>query len=551
MKRFAVVLLFIFFTMASGSQAQETRVLRSAIDQEATSLNPYFTVQASAFIFIDLYLLEPWLMNENIEFQPMLVDALPTETENGISVDEDGNTVVRFTLSEDASWSDGVAMSAADFIFPFEVANDGISAVIGTRFNNVLDVEQGESEREVVVTFAGLTPDWFNAGFPPLPEHVLREEYDAAIADGRGLDTLDWNLAPTVANGPYEFAEFESGSFMRFVRNENYPQQPFFDEVIVNFYADPVVMRTVLENGDADVAHNFQPADVLEMLDNDEIVIDSKFDSGREAWWFNLGRDPHPAMLDVRVRRAIAMGLDRELIVEELLGGLTEVPNSFWDNTPFYNEDIPVIEFDPQGAEALLDEAGWVDVDGDGIREAQGIEGVEDGLPLVISVGTTTTPLRVDTQVVAQDMLADIGIGVELSNYEGSRWATPFTEGGGFRGGFDDVLQFFGFTAFASIQPVAWFACDQIPSEENPNGLNTTHTCDPELDEMWQALGTTLDLAEREAIADEIQQIMAEEVFWIGLWNRPQLTVYRADLQNVRPGGQTPYINIADWERAE
>lgn len=408
----------------------------------------------------------------------------------------------------------------------------------------------GETEQEVVVTFTAPTSNWFSAGWYPLPEHILREPYEAAKASNAGLDTLDWNMNPTVANGPFQFAEFQSGSFMRFVRNNAFHNPAWFEEVTVNFYADPTVMRAVLESGQADIAHNFQSGDVLPLLENENLVVDIKYDSGREAWWFNLGRDPHPSILDVRVRRAIAMGLDRQLIVDELLGGLTEVPNSFWDDTPFYNEETPVIAYDPEGAMALLDEAGWVDTDGDGFREAQGIEGVEDGTPLALSLGTTDAPIRMDTQAVAQDMLAEIGINLELVNYDGSSWATPFTEGGGFRGGFDDILQFFGFTAFASVQPPQWFACSQIPSEENPNGINTTHICDEDFDALWNALGTTTDLEEQQRIADELQVRMAEEVLWIGLWNRPQLTVYGADLQNVLPGGQTPYWQVSEWERA-
>lgn len=549
---FAVALLLCLALFAAfGAQAQdENRVLRAAIDQEPTSLNPYYTVQAAAYIFIDLYLLEPWLMNDQIEFAPILVEALPVNVEGGVSSNDAGQTVVRYTLADWAVWSDGTPMSARDFIFPFEVANDGLSNFAVTTFGSIASVEMGETEREVVVTFNSATSNWFDAGWYPLPEHLLREDYEAAIADNRGLDTLDWNMAPSIGNGPFLFAEMQSGSFMRFVRNETFHMPAWFEEVVVNFYADPTVMRAVLESGEADIAHNFQPADVLDLLDNEAIVIDSKYDSGREAWWFNLGRDPHPAILDVRVRRAIAMGLDRELIVETLLGGLTEVPNSFWDNTPFYNEATPVIAYDPDGARALLDEAGWRDVDGDGFREADGIEGVEDGLPLAISLGTTTAPLRMDTQAVAQDMLGEIGIQLELVTYDGSSWATPFTEGGGFRGGFDDILQFFGFTAFEGIQPPAWFACNQIPGEDNPNGINTTHRCDEEFDALWTALGTTTDPVEQQRIADELQIIMAEEVLWIGLWNRPQLTVYGADLENVLPGGQTPYWQVSAWQRS-
>lgn len=551
MKRLIALLVLVLAIGTWTSTAQDNpRVLRAAIDQEPTSLNPYYTIQQAAANFIDLYLLEPWLMNDNIELQPILVDALPINVDGGVALNDEGNTVVRYTLNDAAMWSDGTPVTAADFIFPFEVSSDGLSNTV-VAFNNIASVERGESDKEVIVTFTGPTANWFDAGWHPLPEHILRADYDAAIAEGAGFDTLDWNFAPMVGNGPFTFVEFSSGSFMRFERNDNFSTPAWFDEIVVQFFADPIVMRTALANGEADIAHNFQPADVIDLLDNETIVIDNKFDSGREAWWFNLGRDPNPVLQDARVRRAVAMGLDRQLIVEELLAGLTEVPNSFWDNTPFYNDEIPVIEYDPEGARALLAEVGYADIDGDGICEANGVEGIEDGTPLSFSVGTTTAPLRVDTQVVAQDMLADICIDLELSNYEGSQWATPFTEGGGFRGGFDGALQFFGFTAFESIQPPDWFGCSQVPSEDNPNGLNVVHTCFEELDAQWQALGTTLDADEAQAIADEIQQFMAEEVFWIGLWNRPQLTVYGADLLNVRPGGQTPYINVAEWERAE
>lgn len=549
MKRLLFYILASTLLISGVATAQdENRILRAAIDQEPTSLNPYYTIQAAAYNFIDLYLLEPWLMNENIELQPILVDELPINVAGGVTLNDEGNTVVRYTLNDAAMWSDGTPVTAADFIFPFEVANDGLSNTV-VAFTNIANVEVGESAKEVVVTFNTPSANWFDAGWYPLPEHILREEYEAALAEGAGLDTLAWNFAPTVSNGPFLFEEFVSGSFMRFVRNDAFSTPAWFEEIVVNFYPDPTVMRAILENGEADIAHNFQPADVIDLQDNPNLIVDSKFDSGREAWWFNLGRDPNPVLQDRRVRQAIAMGLDRQLIVDELLGGLTDVPNSFWDNTPFYNDEIPVIEYDPEGARALLAEVGYSDSDGDGICEANGVEGVADGTPLSFSVGTTTTPLRIDTQVVAQDLLAEICIDVELSNYESSQWATPFTEGGGFRGGFDGALQFFGFTAFEGIQPPPWFNCNQIPSEDNPNGINVTHTCFEEMDAQWQALGTTLDADEAQAIADEIQQFMAEEVFWIGLWNRPQLTIYGADLVNVRPGGQTPYINVAEWER--
>jgi peptide/nickel transport system substrate-binding protein len=547
----SILVLALAVLSFSAAAQSNPAVLRAAIDQEPTSLNPYYTVQQAAYTFIDLYLLRPWLFTRELQYTPVLVEALPPDVEGGVTQNEAGQTVVRYTLRADALWSDGTPVTAADFIFPFEVANDGVSAFAVTTFGAVASVEQGETEREVVVTFNSVNPDWFNAGWWPLPEHALREPYNAAIAADAGLNTLDWSLLPTIGNGPFVPVEWQQGSFMRFARSETFAPQPYFEEVVVSFFPDTTVLRTIVENGEADIVHNFQAGDVIPLLENDNLVIDSQYDSGREAWWFNLGREPHPAITDVRVRRAIAMGIDRQLIVDELLGGLTTVPHSFWSDTPYFNEAIEVIGYDPEGAMALLDEAGWIDADGDGVREASGVEGVEDGLPLSLTVGTTNTPIRIDAVTAAQDMLDEIGVEIELVTYESANWATPFTDGGGFRGGFDDLLHFYGFTAFTSIRPTNWFACNQIPSAENPNGINVTHACYPELDELWNALATTTDLAEREAIADEIQVFMAENVIWIGLWNRPQLTVYSTDLQNVTIGAQSPYISIAEWTRAE
>ncbi|GAB4530558.1 MAG: peptide ABC transporter substrate-binding protein [Anaerolineae bacterium] len=549
MKKFAMLLALALLVFTMPLRAQDNEVLRVGIDQEPTSLNRYFTIQASAFMFIDLYLLPPWIVNDELQFAPLLVEELPVNVEGGVTQNEDGQTVVRYTLADWAVWSDGTPVTAEDFIFPFEAANDGVSAFQATTFANIASVEAGESEKEVVVTFKSVNPDWFNAGFTPLPAHVLREPYNTAIAADLGLESLEWNRMPSVANGPYVFAEWVPGSFMRFTRNEQFHEQPFFDEIVVNWYPDMNVLREVLANGEVDIAHNFQPSDVVEFIGNDAFVIDSKFNSGREAWWINLGENGNPALQDVRVRRALVMALDRQVIVDELQEGLTSVPNGFWDSTPYQNPNIEPIMYNPEGAVALLNEAGWSDADGDGICEASGVEGVEDGTPLTFTAGTTNAPVRVDTLVIAQEMLRESCIDLQFEAFEPAVFAASFTDGGVLRSGNLDILQFFGFTTYESISATQWFACANLPSADNPGGLNAIQRCWPEMDALWASLSTTADQEARLQAAYEIQQFMADEVFWIGMWDRPQLTVYRAELQNVRPAGQAPYWQVAEWTR--
>lgn len=542
-----LLLLFSFTTWAQDNP----RVLRAAIDQEPTSLNRYYTIQAAAFMFIDLFALPPWLVDDQLQHQPTLVDALPPNVEGGVIQTDDGKTVVRYTLADWAVWSDGTPLTAADFILPFEAANDGVSKMVATLFADVESVEQGATEKEVVVTFKGPHPDWFDAGWSPLPNHLLREPYTAGVVAGTGMETLEFNRNPTLSNGPFIFAEWQTGSFIRFVRNDNFHQPPWFDELVVSYYPDANVMKTIIANGEADIAHNFAPSDVIDFVDDPNFVVDPKFNSGREAWWFNLGDKAHPALRDARVRKAIAMGLDRQVIVDELLAGLTEVPESFWDQTPYFNANIPVISYDPEGALALLNEAGWRDDDGNGICEAHGVEGVEDGTPLRLTHGTVNSPERVDTQVIAQEMLREICIDLEIRAYDIGIFSASYNDGGILRIGENDILMFYGFTVYEGISAVEWFACDNLPSDQNPNGFNAVQKCWPELDTLWDTLNTEVDPTARQQAANDIQQFMADEAFWIGMWNRPQIAVYRSDLQNVRLAGQSQYWQVSEWRRAE
>ena len=105
----------------------------------------------------------------------------------------------------------------------------------------------------------------------------------------------------------------------------------------------------------------------------------------------------HPALQDVRVRQAIAMALDRETLNQDLLLGLTTPVESLWAGTPYESPNITPWPYDPAAANALLDEAGWVDSNSDGTRD-------KDGEELILVHGTTTREIRQDAQAVAQQL---------------------------------------------------------------------------------------------------------------------------------------------------
>src|SRR5690606_39095920 len=108
--------------------------------------------------------------------------------------------------------------------------------------------------------------------------------------------------------------------------------------------------------------------------------------------------------------RAIIMGFNRDQINQDLNLGITYTPGSYWEQTPYARPDAAPLPYDPEAARQLPEEAGWVDEDGDGIRE-------KDGERLTLRHVTSQRQIRQDVQVVAQQQLAEIGIELVLESY--------------------------------------------------------------------------------------------------------------------------------------
>lgn len=552
----------LLLTLIVGGVAAQgnPRVLTIAQATEADNLNPWLTGLGPSHELIYLINRGPWAFNPEGDLVPVLVENLPSDVEGGITINDEDKTVVRYTLADWAIWSDGTPMSADDFILPFEVSQDGLTAFVQDIFtDNIESVTAGDSPQEVVITYTGVRPDWWFAGFWPLPNHVVRPLWEDAVANGLGMDSLDWNRAPTVSNGPFLFDEWLSGSFMRFTRNDNWFQPAWFEEIVVNFYPDPTVVKTILQNGEADLTGFGQPADAADFKDDDNFVISTIPAGVIEGWYLNLGPKGNPALKDLRVRQAIVMGLNRQEIVDELQFGLTTVPISIYDGNGWEDPSVAPLwpEYDPEGAVALLGEAGWSDDDGDGICEAHGVEGVEDGTPLQLVHTTTSVTLRMDAQVLAQDYLKDICIDLSVNTVEPTLILATLDRGGAQRSGDSDIYHFAVLLSRTSIVAPNYWGCDGITTEDNPAGLNLAHACWPEMDDLWNIMAENPDQAVRQDAANQIQKFMAENVYWIPMWDRPSLVIYGSDLQGVNlvagdiGAVRGQYWQIHEWSRAE
>ena len=508
--------------------------------QEFDTLSPLYTSMWFSTITYSLWNTWAWNFDENLEPLPVLVTEIPSAENGGIS--EDGRTLT-FHLRDDAVWSDGEPITADDFVFTYEMNVAPGNTVSSTYpYDQVESIETPDAQT-VVVTFVEPFAPWLATLWHSiLPAHVLRPVFEA---DGT-LDEAEWNLAPTVGVGPYRFEEWESGSYARFVKNENwFGPEPAIDEIFFRFVPDDASQVAALQNGEGDVGTFIAYSDVPTLQDagvNVKTVPSGYY----EGIFFFIGDETipgHPALQDERVRQAIAMALDHETLNQDLLLGLTAPVATMWAGTPYESPDITMWPYDPAAANALLDEAGWVDSNGDGTRD-------KDGEELVLVHGTTTREIRQDAQAVAQQQLAEIGIGLELQSFDSNIFFASYAEDGPSYNGELDLMQWSDGPFFPDPDHYYWL-CSEIPTDDAPDGANAQRICDEELDGLFQLQATQTNTEERIATFHQISKLMHDKVYWLGLWDDPDVWALSSRLGNVKMSGPTAFYNIHEWTLSE
>lgn len=514
----------------------EPKVATLIYPQEFDNLSPLYSSMWFVWTTWQMNNAWAWEFDENNEPFPKLVTEIPSAENGGVS--EDGR-VITMKLRDGLKWSDGDPLDAEDFIFTWEMAVSPSNTVATVYPYDAIESVTAPDPQTVVITFTEPFAPWLaNLWHGILPSHILRPIYDA---DGT-IDNAEWLRNPTVGCGPFNFAEWESGSYARFVRNDNYWGTPAkLDEIFIRFVPDNASQVAALKAGDADLGTFLSPADTPE-LEAAGLTIAVE-PNGYNEWMFFMVNEEkgHPALLDVRVRKAIALAIDREAIVRDLLLGIPKVPASFWDALPYYND--PPLEnypYDPEQAKALLDAAGWVDANGDGVRE-------KDGVNLEIDHATTIRELRQDAQAVMQQQLAEVGIKLNIFPVDDTLYFASYADGGPAARGEYDIQEWSDGPLFPDPDIYYWL-CDEIPSDDYPTGENWFYICDEELDSLIQLQSTQVDAVERQKTISQINQLFYDKVYIIGLWQDPDIYALSPRLKNAKFSGVTMFFNIAEWD---
>jgi peptide/nickel transport system substrate-binding protein len=509
--------------------------------QEPDNLNPMYTSMSFSGYLRPFYLKPSWDFDENGNPVPVLVKEIPSVDNGGVSAD--GKTIT-LKLRDDVKWSDGVPLTADDYAFMYEMIMSDQNTPLGRYpYDPYVVSVVAQDPTTVVITLSEPFAAWLTSLFYyMIPKHVLQPVFDA---EGT-IDNAEWNRNPVPGLGPFVLDQWESGSHLSFKANPNWYQPPKLEQVFVRIVPDDAAQEAAILAGDSDIG-TFLSSDQIEKLEAGGTVKVVPVSSGyNEAWFLNVNPDTaRPFMLDVNVRKAIAMATDRFTIVKDLLvADINPVNATFWDMTPPYESDLEPYPYDPEQAKALLDAAGWVDSNGDGTRDKEGVE-------LIVRYATNQRELRKSIQAVVEQQWNEVGIGAELANYSSDIFWNRFNDGGPMALGDYDVAEYSSVQNAYPDPDTDVFTCAQVVNADNPDGTNDQGYCNPALDELFKQQAVTTDPAARKELFNQIQQIMYDEVVYVGMWQDPDLWSVSSRLQNVRFSGVYPFWNAYEWEIVE
>ncbi len=469
-------------------------------------------------------------------------ETLPS-IENGLAEREttpDGKQGIRVTyrLREGLRWGDGTPVSSEDLRFAWEAGRDAATGFGPAEFYRSAYELIVVDPRTVTIRFDRVTFEFASmADFQPLPAHLERARWQAdprAYRTRTAYDTETTN--PALWNGPYRITGVQPGASVTLDRNPawNGPA-PHFRRITIRTIENTPALEAQLLAGQVDMISGelglpIEQAIALERRTGNRFRI--QYQPGLIYEHMDLRHD-HPALGDVRVRRALLMATDRAQISERLFAGRQPVAHTSVNPLdPMYDPDVRQTGFDLPAARALLDQAGWTPGP-DGIR--RNAAGERLSLEFMTTAGNRA---REQVQQVLQGMWRAAGIEARIRNEPPRVFFAETLSRRRFQG-----LALFAWISAPESVPRSALNSDEIPIEaRNWSGQNYGGYRNAEMDVLTQTIPEQLDVARRREMWRRLQAIYAEDLPSIPLWFRADAHVWPQWLDGVRPTG---HLNVS------
>ncbi len=503
-----------------GAPPDESVVVLGAI-ADVQSWNPFLS--ESQFTDWLLQLVYPKLAIEQTDYRdhpPSFEPALAREW----TWSDDGLELV-VTLRQDARWSDGVPITANDVVFSLGVASsEDIGWYAADVAAGLASVEPLDAHT-VRVRFNRHDPYAFMRinDTPIVPAHAWGDVPVSTWFD------VDWSDR-VIAGGPFRVARHDPRQEIVLEPNAGYwhPGHPRLDRVVFRIVPSKTALLTQLLAGDIDFMYGIPPTDARLVADDPELDLVSFPDRSYTHVVWNLGYGP---LEDVRVRRALAMAVDRRALVAAVYRGDAELSSGPVLSTMWaFNDRLSPPPYDPEAAERLLAEAGWIDGDGDGVRERDGGE-----LRIELLSPSESEDRQDIARMVATD-LQRVGVRAEPRFQE---WGTVVAR-----------LESRDFEAVVNrwVEPTRielreiWHSAPPDAPTFNYGGY-----VNPEVDRLIEDMERLPDLEAQRELIDRIQELIVADQPYLFLVETRKLAALSTRIRDADINDASPFFNLDEW----
>jgi peptide/nickel transport system substrate-binding protein len=498
------LLAFIIFLTSfhpSAYAEKKVDVMKIAIPKDENTLTPYTYV--TGYPGLDLvHLVYDTLLqlDEKNTPQPWLA--------KDYKVSEDGKTY-EFTLHENIKWHDGKPLTADDIKFTVDYFIKNPKS----RFTNPLKVIQEVSitdDSHFKFILSEADPNFLIqplADVPILPKHI----WEAVSNPNEATNAI--------GSGPYILENYKTGQFYKMKANKDYfkgasPVQ----QLIFPIIEDPTAMFTALKAKEVDaISSSITPEVVSEFKSNPNLKIEEGPGFSTTLFQFNAEKYP---MSEKSFRQAVAYAIDNQYLVDTVTLGFAQTgsPGFIHPSSPFYNKDLS-FKPDMNKAKEILDQAGFVDKDGDGFREGANGEKIK-----LVNLVYSTSPLRIRTAEIITEWLKDIGINVEVRAMDATTVDSLVWPDFDVSKGRNFDLALWSWSNTMQLFPDRMI--ELFHSDPSIGSVNIGGYKNKEFDDLSKELSQTYESSKRTEIIKNMQEFVADEFPIVPLYHDKIVNAY-------------------------
>ncbi len=516
----------------SPSPGAEKLTVRFGTVYEADNLNPFIGYSGTSYEIFHLNY--DFLVGYDTDLSPRPELATSWET-------SDDGLVWTFHLREGVTWQDGEPFTADDVVFTYRYIIDNDLTNFTSYTNNIETIEAVD-DLTVTMTCAKPKANMLRLWIPILPEHI----WSTVPAKRVAVDYL--HKPPFVGTGPFQTVEVKKGSYIKLVKNPDYWRQgtPTIDEIVMSIYQNADTMTQDLKTGTLDYALGIPAAQFKALASEPSLATNAANLRYFDEICMNCYDDPdsqgNPVLRDVKFRQAISWAVDKQKVVDFGYGGYAtvaqglitpDVPEYAWSPTP-----EQTFGFDLEKAKQMLDDAGYKDTDGDGVREDK------RGKPIKLRLWARSEDVASQNSgKLVAGWFKDIGLKITFQTLDTGAISDAlydYNKAGDYAPDYD--MYIWGWGQYVDPDYILdVFTTRQIEGWNDPCWSNA------EYDELYQQQAQTIDPAERKPLVDRMAEIFYTEAPFIITNYEQQLEAYNTQKwegwTQVPKDGPVAFIN--------